>query len=249
MTQILAVIPARGGSKRTPRKNLRMVAGSPLIEWTIRCAQACPCLSRVVVSTDDPEIAATAIKAGAEVPFTRPPELATDEATTVDVTLHALHWFEEHEQYWPDWVVVLQPTSPLRSAEDISNALAMADRLAADSVISVRLLTHPLHWIKLMGPDRRLIEWNVEDVTPLSPPREIGPGLPGTTSLRAESTLVVPNGAVYVIRPEALRRHRSFYTARSYEYLMPQERSLDIDTEWDLYLADLLLRNRGQEVK
>src|SRR5690349_8046730 len=122
MSDVLAVIPARGGSKSIPRKNLAALAGKPLIVWTIEAASASQCLTRVVVSTDDPEITAVAAAAGAEVPFVRPAELAQDETPAIEPILHAVDWLDQHEGYRPDFVMILQPTSPLRQAEDIDAA-------------------------------------------------------------------------------------------------------------------------------
>lgn len=118
----LGVIPARGGSKRIPRKNIRPLAGKPLIAWTIDAANASK-LDHVIVSTDDPEIAQVATQYGADVPFLRPPELATDTAKSVDVLEHAARWADEHMGR-PDYIVLLQPTSPTRSVGDINWAIS-----------------------------------------------------------------------------------------------------------------------------
>src|SRR5207247_4427078 len=122
-TDVLAVIPARGGSKAVPHKNLRRVGGRPLIGWTIDAARAATSLSRVVVSTDSDDIAAVAIAEGAEVPTRRPASLAADDTAGVEPVLHMVEWLRDHQRYEPDVVVVLQPTSPLRKAGDFVAAV------------------------------------------------------------------------------------------------------------------------------
>lgn len=126
---IIAIIPARGGSKGIPRKNIRLLHGKPLIAWTIETALSTSCLKRVIVSTDDEEIAEVAEKYGAEVPFLRPKKYAQDDTTDMPVYEHTLHWLEENERYIPDIVVWLRPTAPLRTSEDIKNAVNILRRL------------------------------------------------------------------------------------------------------------------------
>src|SRR3990170_965342 len=123
MSTVLAVIPARGGSKSIPRKNIKPLGGKPLIGWTIDAALQSRMLSRVIVSTDDAEIAQAARECGAETPFLRPPELAQDDSSSISVVLHALQWLEEQEHFSPDYVLLLQPTSPFRNAHDIRAAI------------------------------------------------------------------------------------------------------------------------------
>ena len=136
--ELLALITARGGSKGLPRKNVLPLAGQPLIAWSIQAAQAAACRPRVVVSTDDEEIANAALAHGAEVPFLRPAHLAQDDSPHIDVILHAVHWLEHQRGYRPTWVLLLQPTSPLRLAQDIDQFLALARAQEANSVVSVR---------------------------------------------------------------------------------------------------------------
>ena len=134
--EILGLIPARGGSKALPHKNIRQFAGKPLIAWTIETALACPMLDRTIVSTDDPEIADVSRHWGAEVPFLRPAELARDDTPGIEPVLHAVRWLGENEGYRPDYVMVLQPTSPLRTTEDIEAAIQLARDRQADGVVS-----------------------------------------------------------------------------------------------------------------
>jgi N-acylneuraminate cytidylyltransferase len=136
--QVMALIPARGGSKSVPRKNLLLVAGRPLLAYSIMHAKACPSVTRVVVSTDDDEIAAVAREYGAEVPFKRPAEAATDTATDFQVFLHALSWLGAHERYVPELVVHLRPTGPVREVSLIERAIQlMLNEPEADSLRSV----------------------------------------------------------------------------------------------------------------
>ena len=228
-SEVVALIPARGGSKRVPRKNVRLVGGRPLIAWTIDIAQRCPVLDKVIVSTDDGEIAHIAQQLGALVPFLRPPELSTDDARSVDVMLHALDWLEAHGEY-PHWLVLLQPTSPLRAPEDVQGAFELARTMDADAVIGVTVWDIPWSHMAFLRDDGTLSL--AEDGERL------------TSSLRGLN--VVINGAVYVSKVAALRQYRSLFAGQVYGYVVPRERSLDIDTEWDLHIADLILGSRGR---
>jgi CMP-N,N'-diacetyllegionaminic acid synthase len=230
MSEVLAVIPARGGSKAIPRKNLAALAGKPLIVWTIEAARASQCLSRVVVSTDDPEIADVAAASGAGVPFIRPAELAQDETPAIEPILHAVDWLNKHEGYRPDFVMILQPTSPLRQAEDIDAAVRLAHEQKADAVVSVSPAHKHPFWMKRVTEDGRLENF-------FEQPKEYvrRQDLPPAYEL---------NGAIYLVQRELLIKSKTFYTDRTFAYVMPHERAVDVDDSWDLYLADLILRNR-----
>jgi len=224
----LALIPARGGSKSIPHKNLAPLAGKPLIAWTIEAALRYAAGLRVVVSTDDEEIANAARRSGAEAPFERPLGLAQDDTPTMAVVSHALWWFDENEGYRPERLLVLQPTSPLRTTDDISAAIALADERAADSVVSVSSgATHP-NLLKRVTDEGRL-----EDLVPHDP------------VLRRQDLEPVYslNGAIYLASRDLLLKRESFYSDRTYAYVMPPERSIDVDAPWDLYLCDLILRD------
>lgn len=226
---ILALIPARGGSKGVPRKNVKLLAGKPLIVWTIDAALKASGLTRVVVSTDDPEIAETSRRYGAEVPFLRPAELASDKASSVDVTMHAVAWLEDNQRYRPDFILLLQPTSPLRTASDIEAAIAVQRNKKAQAVVSVCKVTHPPQWLRRLGPDGELLPWQ-DGIEP---------------SWRQDADPVYQlNGAIYLIRTEALVNKKSFFPDGTFAYIMPHERSLDIDTSWDFYLAELILKDQ-----
>ena len=182
----------------------------------------------MLVSTDDDEIAAVARTLGAEVPFLRPPELAQDSTPTMPVIVHALRWLEAEQGYVPDAVVLLQPTSPLRIADDITGAIALARERSADSVISVSLAwSHP-HLAKRIAVDGRLEEFMAH---------------PKVDRRQNLETVYSLNGAIYLARRGPLMENATFYGPNTYAYVMPPERSLDVDSAWDLHLCDLILRD------
>ncbi len=219
----LVVIPARGGSKGFPGKNLAPLVGKPLMAWTIEAAREVFEAERVWVSSDDEEIQEVACQWGATVPFRRPAELATDTATAVDVCLHAL---EVARQRWgrsPGSLLLLQPTSPGRTVEDIRAALALAEERQCVAVVSVsRPGQHPM-LAKTLDAEGRLVNL-----------------FPEAKNLRRQDLpeIVMPNGAIYWIRSATLEREQTFYPDGVVAYPMPPERSVDIDTEADLVLAE-----------
>jgi CMP-N,N'-diacetyllegionaminic acid synthase len=227
---ILGVIPARGGSKAIPRKNLALLANKPLLAWTVEVAIESDSLDRVVISTDDPEIAEVGKKLGAEIPFLRPAELATDTSASIDVILHAIRWFDENEKYRPDYVLLLQPTSPLRTATDIRNSIEIMIAKKGDSVVSVcETHQHPL-WMKTVNDEGKLVDLGPQSSVPAR--RQ---DLPSVFAL---------NGAIYLALRTFLLSERTFISDCTYAYVMPPERSIDIDTPWDFRVADLILRDR-----
>lgn len=211
----LAIIPARGGSKRFPRKNVALLAGKPLIAWSIEAALKSGIADRVMVSTEDEEIARIAREFGAELPFLRPAELASDTARNLAVVAHAAEWLEANENYRPDYVLILQPTSPLRSAEDIQGAWALAHTSQARVVASVTMAAPKPTLLRTLGPSAQL-----------------GP-LPDQAT-----QICVLNGAIYLARRDALYSHDE----PALGYVMPPERSVDIDTPRDLAFAEAFLR-------
>ena len=227
---ILGIIPARGGSKAIPRKNLALLANKPLLAWTVEVALESASLDRVVISTDDPEIAEVGKKFGAEVPFLRPAELATDISPSLDVILHAIHWLDDNEKYRPDYVLLLQPTSPLRTAADIRESIKLALAKQADSVVSVcESHQHPL-WMKGVNDEGRLIDLYPQSAAPARR-QDLYP-------------VFALNGAIYLALRTFLLSERAFISDCTYAYVMPENRSLDVDTPWDLYLANLILNDR-----
>jgi N,N'-diacetyllegionaminate synthase len=225
--RVLAIIPARGGSKSVPRKNLQPVAGRPLIAWTIETARRSRTLDRVIVSTDDEEIAAVAREWGAEVPMRRPAELARDDTPGLDPVLHAVSWLADREGYEPDLVMILQPTSPLRRADDIDAAVGLLVARRALALCSVTPNPHPASWSSRLSPDGVLIDFRSDTDEP-------------ATRQAAEVTYV-QNGAIFLVDREHLVRNRTLYASETLAYVMPAERSVDIDDAWQLDAVDALL--------
>ena len=220
--KILALIPARGGSKGIPRKNIKNIAGKPLIVWTIEAALRSSRIDAVVVSTDDEEIATVALQAGAQVPFMRPAALASDTATGMAPVLHALDALPQF-----DAVLMLQPTSPLRSTEDIDTCLALAHARQAPAVVSVSEPDSHPYWTYRIADD--LAMQPMVDA-PLVTRRQ---DLPKAGAL---------NGAMYFARADWLREHGAFVGPGTLAYMMPRERSVDLDTPFDWKFAELLLK-------
>ena len=214
MTKLLAVIPARGGSKGLPRKNILVAGGKPLIAWTIEAAQLAASVDRVVISSDDPEIIAVATSLGCDAPFRRPAALATDDATSVDVALHAMDQLPTFE-----YVVLLQPTSPLRSSGDIDAAFAKLLARGARACVSVSAAEQSPYWMYTMGADDQLS--GVMSDAHAARRRQDLPDV------------YVLNGAIYIAQCDWLRRGRRFVDKGTVGYKMPLERALDIDTADD----------------
>jgi len=226
--RVLAVIPARGGSKEVPGKNIRDAGGKPLIAWTIEAARLSRRIDRAVFSSDDARIIAVAREHGADVPFVRAARLGDDRAPMQDVVLDAVERCPGYE-----WIVLLQPTSPLRTAADIDGAIDRCVQMKAPSCVTVCAAHESPYWMYRMGRDGRL--------EPL-----MGPDSPGN---RQELPPVfVLNGAVYVARTDWLRREKNFVTAETVAYEMPASRSLDIDTELDFHYLKVLLAARDVPV-
>ena len=211
---VLGLIPARGGSKGVPRKNLAQVAGKPLLAWTVEAARAASELTRVVVSTDDDEIAA---EAGVEV-LRRPAELAADDTPMLDVVRHAV------SELGPDVVVLLQPTSPLRRAEHVDAAVRLLLESGADAVVSVVAVPHRYSPEALMDVvDGRVVAR-------------------GSARTRQEKALVYARNGPAVLALRSERLGDDLYGGDCRPYLMDARDSLDVDNTFDLELADLLLR-------
>lgn len=221
--KILALVPARGGSKRLPGKNIRRLAGRPLMAWTISAVAGLNGIADVLVSTDDPAIAAAGAEAGARVPWMRPKELASDHASSLDVALHALDWYEaEHQPV--DGLLLLQPTSPLRRRSTIQQGMELFEP-ARRAVVGVSAApVHP-HWCF------RIVDGTL---VPFMESARLG------TRSQDLDPAYAPNGAFYLIAPAQLRRERTFFPADGQPLLMSAEESVDIDTEWDFRLAEAM---------
>jgi len=229
---MIAVIPARGGSKGLPGKNIRDFNGKPLIYYTICEAKKAKRIERIIVSTDDPEIADISLSYGADIPFYRPAELATDNALAIDNYIYTIQRMNRDFGQDIQQFVVLQPTSPLRTAADIDQAMNLFQNNDADSVISVVKFSHPPHWAKGIDEQGRIGSYFKDT--------EIDVNMNRQHYLPA----FVPNGAIFVFKTELLLRKHSYYSDRTYAYVMPQERSIDIDTLLDFEYAQLLMKRR-----
>ena len=233
---MLAVVPARGGSKGIPRKNLQPLAGRPLVAHAIEAGLAARLVSRVVCSTDDVEIADAARQAGAEVPFLRPAELARDDTEDWPVFVHALDWLSAHDGWVPRLVVNLRPTSPLRTPCHIDQAIRLLLDSGADSVKAVCLARQHPHKMWLFRAGTAEMEPFVKSAFR----QQRGPDVP-----RAELEDVYwQNGVVDVTRHEVIREQRVMIGKRVAGLVTLPEESIDIDTPLDLALAELLLARR-----
>jgi len=232
--KVLAVVPARGGSKGIPKKNIKSLAGKPLINYTVEAALQSQYHLRVVVSTDDEEIAEIARAAGAEVPFLRPAELARDDTADLPVCQHALRWLMMHENYCPEIVVWLRPTSPLRTVQDINAAVQLLLETGADCARSVCLAEHHPYWMKRLEGNRLLPFVEGVDESKYYRRQELPP------AYRL-------NGAVDVTWCKRILEDGKLFGGDMRGYVMPVERSVDLDSEIDFVLAELLLQRRDLE--
>ncbi|MEE2746384.1 MAG: acylneuraminate cytidylyltransferase family protein [Pseudomonadota bacterium] len=229
--KVLAIVPARGGSKGLPKKNLRPLCGRPLINWSIDTALACEEIDVVVVSTDDTQIAAVAAAAGAEVPFLRPPDLANDTASSIDVVLHALDFLERNKRFF-DVVLLLEPTSPLREVGDIQTALQRIADMEASAVVSVCRAesAHPAFMFRIIEHDR------------LDPFLSLTP-----TGVRRQEIdpLFYLEGTLYASTVASLREQRSFYHEGTMAYEVAKWKALEIDDIWDFEMIEAIARYKG----
>ncbi|MAZ43686.1 MAG: hypothetical protein CMF48_00710 [Legionellales bacterium] len=228
MSNVVAIIPARGGSKGIPRKNLQHLGGHPLISHIINTALKCKTISRVIVSTEDEEIAQTAKHYGAEVPFKRPESLAGDTVLTVPVLLHAAQWLLENSQWKPDIIVLLYPTSPLLKANVIDEGISiLLNDPQTDSVASF-CLDDKYHWqlesnsLQRVYPDKIMRR---QDMSPL----------------------LIENGALYITRYEKMLETDSYIGGRVKPVLMNSKDSWDIDETSDFEIVDALLKVRQKQ--
>ena len=229
--RVLAVVAARGGSKGLPVKNLADVGGRPLIAWSIDAGRASRYIDRLILSTDDAAIAAAGRRLGCEVPFLRPAELASDDARIEDGLIHALDAVGESF----DLLVLLQPTSPLRLGADIDGCIEQCAQGDTPACVSVCEPSNSPYWMVRLDAADRLSALYPDWFD--SPRRQELP------------TVYAQNGAVYVARVPWFRRHRTFFAAETRGYVLPPERSVDVDSQLDLWLAEACLRQRSQETE
>ena len=223
---ILAIIPARGGSKGIPRKNIKLLAGKPLIAYSIEVAIKSKFINKIVVSTDDDEIAQISKNYNSEVVM-RPKEMAKDDSPTIDSVIHVLNFMGKKE-YFVDLVVLLQPTSPLRTQKDVDNAIKLfiKNKDKCDSLVSVCEFEHSPYWgLKVES----------EYLKPIFGNKYL------KTRRQELPKSFIPNGAIFISTPKKLKEFKTFYSPRTLSYIMPAEKSIDMDSQMDFMLAQLIL--------
>ena len=228
--KILAIIPARGGSKSVPKKNIRNLNGKPLIAYTIEAAKRIEeKFHKIIVSTDDEEIAEVAKHYGAEVPFIRPSNLAEDKTPTYPVLQHAVNFVEKDDGINIDLIMLLQPTAPFRTTEDMLNCLNLSQTSNTDSVISVVQVFsyHPILMKKI--ENNRLTHFSIEEKE-------------GTPRQLYEPPAYMRNGAIYITKRNNLIEQNSIWGNSITPYVMPQERSYNIDDEIDFITSEMMMK-------
>ncbi len=224
---VLCIIPARGGSKGLPGKNIKELLGKPLIAYSIEQARHSKYIDRVVVSTESAAIADISKQYGAEAPFMRPKEYAEDESSIFDVLLHAMDWMEKKEKYLFDILVLLHVTAPLRNTEDIDNCIELLVKKNADNVFSV-------------APAHRNPYFNMVEVSKDGKVRLVKKGNFATRQSAPE--VFDMNASIYVWWKDVLRGKRATLLENSQIYIMPKKRSVDIDDAIDFKIAEMLLK-------
>jgi len=225
--KLLAIIPARSGSKRLPNKNILPLHGKPLIQWSIDAAINSSFIDAVVVSTDSIEIADIAEKGGARVPFIRPAELSSDESTSIDVVLHAINELGSRGEYF-NYVMLLQPTSPLRTEKHIDESVQLLLSKGAKAVVSVCRITHPIEWIGEIQDDLSMDAF-IKNIEPARRAQDF----PDRYSL---------NGSIYLVSvPEFVKYKKFAIDQGCFAYKMEPESSVDIDEQLDFEVCEMIM--------
>jgi len=230
--EILVLIPARGGSKGLPGKNIKNFCGKPLISYSIDIAKKSEYVSRIVVTTDDEEIANVSKEFGAEVPFMRPEDLATDDSKAIDSFIHALKWLKEKENYESDGIVILYPTCPIRDVKDLDKGISIFLEKQADSVISV----------KEAFPKRILKEIRDDGVL-----QRLGGGEIELINRQDWKSVYVHNGVFFIFNPKLLLEKRSYYGNKTFPYVMEDGFTVDIDTLLDFQRGEALYKYKEEK--
>lgn len=231
---MIAIIPARGGSKGVPGKNKKLLNGKPLIYYTIKAAINSKYIDRVFVSTDDEEIAEIAVEFGAEVPFLRPADLARDNSKAIDAYIYTVERLASDLDIQIDAFIVLLPTSPLRDTNNIDEAITLFKDKNATTVISVVEAIHPPDWYKKINDEGILMDYlNVAD---------------NSLNRQEVEKTYLPNGAIYIFKYPDLKYNMSYYNEKTYPYIMSQNKSIDIDTEVDFLFAEFLIKKNDKKL-
>lgn len=227
--KILALITARGKSRRLPGKNIKPLLGKPLTAWTIIQANRSRYIDKIIVSTDSLKIAKISNRYGAETPFLRPKRLATDKSSSTDVVLHAMKWLRDNGHGDYDLVMLLQPTSPLRLTEDIDKAIELLFSKNARSIVSVCKVEYGPHWMSILPPNGRMKDFiNLEAVG---------------KRRKINTDFYKINGAIYLAYYNYIRSRGGFFGDKTFAYIMPRERSIDIDDIFDFKIAEWVMKN------
>lgn len=226
---MIAIVPARGGSKGLPGKNTRILCGKPLISWTIETALKSKYIDKVVLSTDDDKIAEIGEDCGAIIPFMRPSELAGDNSIATDAYLYTIERLNKENGYIIEDFMVLLPTAPMRLVEDIDQAVEIFYNNKASSVMSYASLNHPPEWtVKIL--DDGIV-------------RNYFTCLSEGKNRQEYCSPYICNGSIYILKYSLFKESKKYYYPNTYGYIMPQQRSIDIDTEIDFKFAEFLMRN------
>jgi len=234
---VMGLIPARGGSKGLPRKNIRLLWGRPLIEYTIEAALKANSLDRIIVSTDDPEIASIAERAGAEVPFLRPADYATDMASSISVVHHAIQWLEENDLYHPNAIAFLSPTCPLRTSNQIDAAIDLLWNSKLDSAVTVFPVPHHPYFIYGLSENNQLYELITMPDKPLRR-QELPP-------YYAHSQSIMISLTSYIKMCDHKAAFLNFSSAAG--LTIDYQSALDIDTLTDFMVADTFMKSRMEK--
>ncbi len=229
--KVLFVITARGGSKGVPQKNIKMVGSLPLIAYKIIAAKKCDVDKRVIVSTDDEKIAAISSAYGAEVPFIRPKDLATDTADSMDVVWHAMQWVTENDEKKYDYICLLEPSSPFASYKDLNNAFRLIEESKADTLLGMKEVEVNKVFIHAIDSNGRLSHF-YDAIEKLKSVRR-----------QAQEKEYTMNGCMYIARWDYFEKFRLFHSVNSVPYIMPEESSIEIDSLFNYKMACFVVEN------
>ena len=225
--EILGIIPARGGSKGIPQKNLRKIMGKPMIQYSFDAAKKSK-INKVLLTTDDKKIARFAKSLGIEAPFLRPKNLSNESEKTFDVIKHSINYLWDNDGYSPDIVVILQPTSPLRTSQMIDESIGLLQKKNTTSVISVsKIKTHPYSAFFLKN---NFLKPFRDDFKKFDRRQQYTP-------------LYFPTGAIYTTWNDTIKKHNSIYGDKIRPMITEQPSSVDIDTKFDMFIAEMTLSN------
>jgi CMP-N,N'-diacetyllegionaminic acid synthase len=226
---MIALIPARGGSKSLPNKNILDLAGKPMIAYTIEAALSAKSINRVIVSTDSEKIANISKEYGAEIPFMRPKDLAEDHSYSIDTYIYTINKINEQSDTIIDEFVVLLPTSPFRTGKHIDEAIDYFYKTNADSIISIEKLDRPLEW---------MLEIDKDEILKLKYNQTLLQG-----NRQYATKLFAPNGAIYILRNSLLIKNRSYYSEKTKGYIMDKISSIDVDEPEDFEIANIIAKH------